>query len=761
MERVELSLHTNMTKMRGFIKIKDYIYKALEYGMTAIAITDYENVQGFPDAIRCLDSIECNRIKVIYGMETNIKLKDKIFHATILVKNEKGLINLYKLISFSYLEYFDKKPIIPFVVYEKYSEGLIIGACFNDGELYDSISNEMTDDELCDIANKYDYLEVCPVKNENKKDIVKKIIDIGNKLNKTVVATGNVYYIEPKENLYYDILTYARNEDTEKVEVLNYFRTTEEMLAEFKYLGDEKAYEIVVTNTNKIVSMCKSIQPIPKEKCYPDIDNSENEIKELSYQGAYKIYGNILPKKIQSRLEKELELIIENGYASLYIIAQRLVKKANEDGYIVSTRGAIGSSLVAYCLGITEVNSIKYNIPFETLAGFNGEREPDIDLNFAEEYQRKAQESLKDIINGVAIFYCGTVGTLSEKTAYNYTDNYFKKMNIEYDEIEIECISKKIVGSKRKVGCHPGGIMIVPKGREIYEYTPIQHPETTSDMNVISTHFDYHSIDGILLKLDILAHADLSVLYRLKELTGINPRNIPMDDEKTMNLIKNADTSGIAEFCTDFVKDIILKTKPSNFEELVKISGLSHGTYVWIDNAQELIKNGTTTLNEVIACRDDIMNYLIEHGIERKTAFCIMETVRKGKPERDKEPKWEEYKEIMKKHNVPNWYIKSCEKIRYLFPRAHAINYVMNSFRLAYYKAHYPKKFYQAYIEIRVNKELDVVIPNDKKEILKAIEELNEKIIKNENIFDFYSYSLKEAYELALEMNQKGIQINS
>lgn len=451
MERVELNLHTNMSKMKGFIDIKDYIKKALEHGMKSIAITDYENVQAFPKVHKLL-GVNNPEIKIIYGLEANIEFENnRIYNATILVKNKVGLKNLYKLVSLSYLKYYNNKPIIPFNIYKEYSDGLIIGSCFNSGELSEAILDDKAESELWNIANKYDYLEICPI-NDDEKYIVKGIIDIGNIVNKPVVATGNVYYSDKEDDIYRKILCNARGQNIDKDTNSYHLRTTDEMIKEFDYLGKEKAYEIAVTNTNKISDMCEPISPISAEKCYPHIEDDNTIIKELLYQGAYKIYGDILTKEVKDRLNRELKSIIENDYATLYLIAQRLVKKVNDDGYIVGNRGAVGSSLVAYCLGITETDPIKYNIPFETFAMYDGDREPDIDLNFAYEYQKIAQEYVKDIIECSTIYMGGTIGTLAENTAYEYIKKYF---NNKIDDSKAEQMTNRIVGTKRITGHHP------------------------------------------------------------------------------------------------------------------------------------------------------------------------------------------------------------------------------------------------------------------------------------------------------------------
>lgn len=450
MERVELNLHTDMSKMKGFIEIKHYIKKALEYGMTSIAITDYENVQAFSEVQflqNNLDRFNYDKVKVIYGLEANLKVNDDfIYKAIILAKNQKGLKNLYKLVSYSYLKSYDKQPIIPYDVYQQHSDGLIIGACFNGGELYQAVKNNSQ--SMYEIASKYDYLEICL----NDKHIAGKIVEVGMIINKPVVATGNVYYLEKEDKLYSNILSSASGESVSENKTLNYFRNTNEMLEEFNYLGKEKAYEVVVTNTNKIADMCEKIQLIPNEKCYPYIENSENKIRELAFEGAYKIYGDTLSKEVEDRLNKELKSIIDNDYSTIYLIAQKLVKKANDDGYIVGNRGAVGSSLVAYCLGITETDPIKNNIPFEVFTGFYSDREPDIDLNFAYEYQKTAQEYVNNILEGSTTYMGGTIGILEENTAYEYVKKYF---NNEIDENEAEQMTRKIIGTKRLTGHHP------------------------------------------------------------------------------------------------------------------------------------------------------------------------------------------------------------------------------------------------------------------------------------------------------------------
>ncbi len=695
-------------------------------------------------------------------------VKEESYHISVLVKNEIGRKNLYKLVSISNLEYFYNKPIILKKELDENREGLLIGSSCKAGELYRAIVEGKTDEEIEQIANYYDYLEIQPIANnhnlitegiikdeEELKDINRKIVELGIKLNKTVIATGDVHFINQQDDIYRSIIKEAQGNKYAEEQTALYFRTTEEMLKEFEYLGQDKAYEVVVTNTNKIVDICEKIRPISDEKCYPHIENIEMEIKELAYDGAYSIYGNPLPTEVKERLDKELNSIIENeDFATLYMIAQKLVKKSNEDGYIVGSRGGIASSLVAYCIGITEVDPIKYKIPFETFAGFYGEREPDIDLNFAGEIQENIQEYVKETTEGVRTYKAGTIGTIVEKTAYGYVKKYFEEKEVVADNAKIERVSREIVGIKRTTGKHSGGIIVVPKGREIYEFTPIQHPANNLNTDDITTHFDYHAIDRNLLKLDILGHDDPTMLHRLQELSGISPTTIDLKDKETMEMICTANTLGIPEFATKFVRDMIIDTKPTTFDELIKVSGLSHGTDVWLNNAQELIAKGTATLKEVIACRDDIMNDLIEVGIERKIAFEIMETVRKGKIRRNREPHWEEYKKVMIEHNVPKWYIESCEKISYMFPKAHATVYVINAFRIAWYKVHYPEAFYKAYFEIK--SDLDIKLLNNKEKILQKLRELEETMKTSE---EYWRLSNKVVdCQLALEMFERNVR---
>ena len=695
--------------------------------------------------------------------------KIKSNHIIILAKNYVGLKNLYKLVSYSHVNYFFKKPLILKSILNKHREGLILGSACSEGELYKAILNGKPDDELEEIAKYYDYLEVQPYMNddylvrdgtienhEGLKNIVRKIVDLGEKVNRPVCATCDVHFMDPQDEIYRRMIQAGQKYADADNQAPLYLRNTEEMLEEFSYLGKEKAEEIVVTNTNLISDMCERISPLSPEKCAPHIPGCEKMIEDIAYDRAHELYGEELPEIVESRLKKELDSIISNGFSVMYIIAQKLVWKSNEDGYIVGSRGSVGSSFVANMTGITEVNSLpphyrcpncKYSdftdygvkngfdlpdkncpkcgsrmdkdgmdIPFETFLGFNGDKEPDIDLNFSGEYQAKAHKYTEVIFGKGTTFKAGTVGTVKEKTAFGYVKKYYEDKGVPVSNAEIDRISLGCVGIKRTSGQHPGGIIVVPKGREIYEFTPVQHPADDPNSDIITTHFDYHSIDQNLLKLDILGHDDPTIIRMLYDLTGFDPTKVPLDDKETMSIYSSTEalgvtpeeiksevgTYGIPESGTKFVRGMLYETKPTTFEELIRISGLSHGTDVWLGNAQELINNDVAPLNQVICTRDDIMIYLIKCGLPKNTAFKIMELVRKGKVAKSPD-KWAEFKKIMEEKGVPTWYIDSCNKIKYLFPKAHAAAYVTNAFRIAWFKVHIPKAYYCAYFTIRAD----------------------------------------------------------
>lgn len=705
------------------------------------------------------------------AVSVNSIQKMPTYHAIILAKNDIGRVNLYHLISDSHLVYYHRRPRVPKSLFLKYREGLIIGSACEAGELYQAVLNGRPEAEIARLVNFYDYLEIQPLSNnafmirsedrsditceEDLQEINRKIVKLGEAFNKPVVGTCDVHFLEPGDEVYRRIIMAGKGFDDADDQAPLYLRTTEEMLEEFSYLGREKAEEIVITNPNKIADMVEKISPIHKGKCPPVIENSDNMLREICYNKAHEIYGDNLPKAVEERLERELNSIISNGYAVMYMIAQKLVWKSNSDGYLVGSRGSVGSSFAATMSGITEVNPLSphyycakchysdfdseevraysgragcdmpdkkcpvcgeplikegFDIPFETFLGFKGDKEPDIDLNFSGDYQGKAHRYVEVIFGAGQTFKAGTIGTLAEKTAFGYVKKYYEERGQRKRYCEINRIVQGCTGIRRTTGQHPGGIIVLPIGWDIEEFTPVQHPANDMNSDIITTHFDYHSIDSNLLKLDILGHDDPTMIRMLEDLTGINAREIPLDSKEVMSLFKSTDALGVTpadirgcplgclgipEFGTDFAMQMLIDANPTSFSDLVRISGLSHGTDVWLGNAQDLIKSGTATITTCICTRDDIMIYLINKGLEHGQAFTIMESVRKGK---GLKPEWEEE---MKKHDVPDWYIASCKKIKYMFPKAHAAAYVMMGWRIAYCKIFHPLAYYAAYFSIR------------------------------------------------------------
>ena len=731
--------------------------------------------------------------------------KGRTYHGIILAKNEIGRVNLYRLISEAHVRYFNRRPRMPMSMINKYREGLILGSACEAGELFRAVVDDAPDEEIARLVNFFDYLEIQPIGNnefmtrkkenpctiEDLQNYNKRIVELGRLFNKPVVATCDVHFLDPEDSIYRAIIMKSKGFEDAVNQPPLYFRTTEEMLAEFEYLGSEKAREVVITNTNLIADMVEYMDPVRPDKSPPITENSDETLTNICYEKAHKIYGPDLPEVVVERLERELHSIISNGFAVMYIIAQKLVWDSNDHGYLVGSRGSVGSSFVATMAGITEVNPLSahyicpechfvdfdselvksysgmsgcdmpdrdcprcghplikegHDIPFETFLGFKGDKEPDIDLNFSGEYQSCAHAYTEVLFGKGKAFRAGTVTTVADKTAYGYVYNYFKDLakdearaeatamgDLTQKEIEKYVDEKAIVtkrscemerlaigctGVKRSTGQHPGGMIVLPRHEEIYSFTPIQKPANDMTTDVVTSHFEYHSIDHNLLKLDILGHDDPTMIRRLEDLTGLDATTIRLDDPDVMALFHGTESLhitpedingiplgslGVPEFGTDFAMQMLIDANPQNFSDLVRIAGLAHGTDVWLGNAQELIKSGQCTISTAICCRDDIMVYLIHMGLESGTAFQIMENVRKGNVAKGKCAKWEEWKEDMKAHGVPDWYIWSCQKIKYMFPKAHAAAYVMMAWRIAYFKVNYPLQYYAAFFSIRAS----------------------------------------------------------
>ncbi|WP_096199396.1 PolC-type DNA polymerase III [Bacillus sp. FJAT-45350] len=737
-------------------------------------------------------------------------------HCILLAQNQEGLKNLYQLVSLSHIEYFFRTPRIPRSALQKYRNGILVGTACDKGEVFEGMMQK-SPEEVEEIAKFYDYLEIQPlsnyehlierelVKNEaSLQEIVTNIVTLGEKLDKPVVATGNVHYLEPNDYIYRKILIASQGGanplNKQKLPEVH-LRTTDEMLECFEFLGEEKAKKVVVDDPQYIAEQIEEIQPIPDDLYTPKIEGADEEIREMSYSRAKSIYGEDLPEIVEARIEKELKSIIGHGFAVIYLISHKLVNKSLNDGYLVGSRGSVGSSLVATLTEITEVNPLPphyvcpdchhshffddgsvgsgydlpdkdctecgaiyvkdgQDIPFETFLGFKGDKVPDIDLNFSGDYQPRAHNYTKELFGEEYVYRAGTIGTVAEKTAYGYVKGYQSDHDLLMRSAEIDRLVAGCTGVKRTTGQHPGGIIVVPDYMDIHDFCPIQFPADDKNSEWKTTHFDFHSIHDNLLKLDILGHDDPTVIRMLQDLSGIDPKTIPTDDTEVMKIFSGPDvlgvteedilcktgTYGIPEFGTRFVRQMLEETKPSTFSELVQISGLSHGTDVWLNNANELIYSGTCELKDVIGCRDDIMVYLIYKGLEPSLAFKIMEFVRKGKGLQ------EEWIEEMKKHDVPDWYIGSCLKIKYMFPKAHAAAYVLMAVRIAYFKVHFPVLYYAAYFTVRADDfDLDTMIRGSAA-IKGKIEEINAKGLeaspKEKNVL--------LVLELALEMCERG-----
>ncbi len=715
------------------------------------------------------------------------------YHVIILAKNETGRVNLYTLISKSHLEYFGRHPRIPKSELVRYREGLIVGSACEAGELYQAILNDRSEERIARIVNFYDYLEIQPLGNnrfmigsdrvenvrseEDLREINRRIVRLGEEFGKPVAATCDVHFLDPGDEMYRRIIMAGKGFTDADEQAPLYLHTTDEMLEEFEYLGSAKAREVVIENPNKIADMIERISPVRPDKCPPVIENSDQELRDICYAKAHAMYGDPLPEVVTERLERELNSIISNGFAVMYIIAQKLVWKSNEDGYLVGSRGSVGSSFVATMAGITEVNPLSphyycrnchysdfeseevkayvggcgwdmpdkkcpvcgemlakdgFDIPFETFLGFKGNKEPDIDLNFSGDYQSSAHKYTEVIFGTGQTFRAGTIATLADKTAFGYVKNYYEERGQRKRNCEIDRIVQGCTGIRRSTGQHPGGIIVLPHGEDINSFTPVQHPANDTSTDIITTHFDYHSIDHNLLKLDILGHDDPTMIKALESYISspamdneynetdnrFDATKIPLDDPGVMELFHGTEVLGIRpediggcpvgclgipEFGTDFVIQMVVDTKPQTLSDLIRISGLSHGTDVWLNNAQDLIRSGTATISTAICTRDDIMTYLINKGLDSEESFTIMERVRKGAVAKGKCKEWPEFKKDMTEHGVPEWYIGSCEKIKYMFPKAHAAAYVMMAYRIAYCKINYPLAYYAAYFGIRAD----------------------------------------------------------
>ncbi len=787
-KRVELHAHTQMSSMDSVVSIEALIRTAEQYGHSAVAITDHGVVQAFPAAQELAHK---SKIKVIYGMEGYLFDEDisQSNHIIILARNTVGLKNLYRLVSLSHIKYFHRTPRIPRSALMEFREGLILGSACEAGELYRAMLHGASMEELLRIASFYDYLEIQPcgnnqflIRNGQASDVDelqgynRKICEIGRITEKPVAATCDVHFLRPENEVFRSILMSGQKYDDADLQAPLYFRTTEEMLAEFSYLGEELAEEVVVNAPLQIADSIEKLQPIPEGLYSPDIPGADDDIRNMSFSQARELYGDPLPQLVADRLQMELDSIINNGFGVLYLIAHKLVKKSTDDGYLVGSRGSVGSSFVATMTGITEVNPLpphwrcpvcKYsefaddgvygggfdlpdkncprcgseltknghNIPFAVFMGFEGDKVPDIDLNFSGDYQSVAHKYTEELFGRDNVFRAGTISTIAERTAYGYVKNYLEERKLPATNANVNRLVRGCAGVKKTTGQHPGGIMVVPRQMDVHHFTPIQHPADDRTSGTVTTHFDYHSINSRLVKLDILGHDDPTVIRMLEGLTGLDAKKVPFDDPQTMSLFYSTDalgltpaqlkssvgTLGIPEFGTRFVRQMLEETRPAHFSELVRISGFSHGTDVWVNNAQDLIKDKTATLSEAISARDDIMVTLMQKGVAPKTSFDIMESVRKGKGVKPQQV------QAMQERGVPEWFIHSCQKIKYMFPKAHAVAYVMMAFRIAWFKVHRPLAFYAAYFTIRAEEFDSVAAAKGEAALAAIIRELDGK----------------------------------
>lgn len=846
-KRVELHLHTNMSAMDGMTSAKELVSRAIAWGHKAIAITDHGVVQAFPEA--CNTAAKAG-IKIIYGMEGYLVDDDafyddygfgvddeipaeyiekvraeKTYHIIIIAKNTQGLKNLYKLITDSNLKFFKRRPRIPRHRLMQFREGLIIGSACEAGELYRALVDQKSDEDILRIASFYDYLEIQPNGNnafmlrsqderyerfktvEDLENVDRQIIHIADKLGKMVVATCDVHFIDPGNAVFREILMTSMGFSDASQQAPLYFRTTDEMLAEFAYLGEETAKEVVITNPNKIADLCESgMTPFPRGTFPPSLEGADEDLTRICWERTKKDYGDPVPENVAKRLEKELKSIISNGFGVLYMIAQKLVQNSEEHGYYVGSRGSVGSSFVAHAAGISEVNPLPphyickkckhseffmdgsvgsgydlppkdcpncgipmhrdgHDIPFETFLGFKGDKQPDIDLNFSGEYQFYAHRYTEELFGIDHTFKAGTIGTIADKTAYGFVKKWLEVKGITVNRAEEDRLTKGCTGVKRTTGQHPGGMVVVPASNDAEDFTPIQHPADDVSGGLRTTHFDFHSLHDTILKLDNLGH-DVPTLYRhLEDSTGINVFDVDICDPKLYELLTSPEPLGVTaeeigcetgtlslpELGTPFVRGMLMEAKPKNFSDMLQISGLSHGTDVWLGNAQELIKNGTCTISEVIGTRDNIMVYLMHKGLEPDMAFKIMEIVRKGNATK---LLTEAHIKAMKEHNVPDWYIDSCMKIKYMFPKAHAAAYVSAAMRLAWYKVYKPTEYYATYMTVR-GEDLDTVAIMEGRG---AVKQLMNSILNKGHEATAKEENMYVAMQVVNEMMARGVE---
>jgi DNA polymerase-3 subunit alpha (Gram-positive type) len=811
-KRVELHLHTTMSTMDGLTHVGDLMKRAASFGHKAVAITDHGSIQAFPQADEAGRKLG---IKVIYGVEAYLvdqPKQDHPYHIILLAASQEGLGNLYKLVSSSYLNNFYRTPRILRSELLALREGILVGSACESGEIIRSIVEGKDQAELLQMAGFYDYLEIQPLGNNeflvrdgimgNRQDLIsinRRVLELGRILKKPVVATGDVHFLDPEHDTFRRIIQAGKGFTDAENQAPLFYRTTEEMLSEFSYLGEDLAWEVVVTNPNAIADRCQELRPVPDGYFAPMMEGAAERLTSMAWETARALYKEPLPSLVEERLTRELHSITKHGFSELYLIAHELVKKSNSDGYLVGSRGSVGSSLTAFLTGITEVNPLAphyrcrcgfsrfvedgsvhsgvdlpraicpecgqemqrdgFDIPFETFLGFEGDKVPDIDLNFSGDYQSRAHQFVEELFGKDHVFRAGTISTIAEKTAYGFVKKYEEEMGLRFRRAEIDRLVRGITGVKRTTGQHPGGLMIIPGHMNVHQFTPVQHPADDMKSGVTTTHFEYEALSGALVKLDVLGHDDPTMIKSLEDLTGFKATQVSLDEPMTMGLFSGVEslgvkpedirsqvgTYGIPEFNTRFVRQMLEVTRPRTFSELIRISGLSHGTNVWLNNAQDLIKNKTAGLGEVIATRDDIMIYLIQKGLGKKDSFKIMEKVRKGKGLSGDEV------EAMKANNVPQWYIDSCNRIEYMFPKAHAVAYVMMAYRIAYYKVYYPLAFYSSYFSIRAQDFDEVIMigPDAVRQRLEEIEAMGQQApTKDKNLIP--------VLEVALEMWVRG-----